>query len=152
MGCGVKFLRILRSTLYKSSLSISITVLFAFDDNSPCLKLKETTFMLYSNIFTYIIVTIQFPLLIIVSTDVIYEFLIWKPNATYTLVKRTIQNQPLAQKILRILLYSLLFLIILSGIVLSFLIYLELLFLTDIVYLILIVSNIFFSIFNIIDT
>jgi hypothetical protein len=149
IGCCNKLLRILRSTLYKSSISIPVMVLFAFDYTAPCLKLRETTFMLFSNVFTYITVAIQFPVLIVVSIDVLYEFYIWKPNATYILVKGSIQGQPICKKIVRVLLYSVLFIIIISGILLSFLIYLELLFLTDVTHLVLVMVNILLSIFNI---
>jgi hypothetical protein len=149
--CCNKFLRVLRSILYKSSISIPILVLFAFDYTKPCLELRETTFMLFSNAFTYITVGIQFPVLIIVFIDVIYEFITWKPNATYSLVKGTIKGQPIGNKILRVGLYSVLFIIIISGILLSFLIYLELLFLTDVLHLVLVLVNILLSIFNICD-
>ncbi len=151
MSCCNKFLRILRSILYKSSISIPVMVLFAFDYTKPCLELRETTFMLFSNAFTYITVAIQFPVLIVISIDVIHEFYTWKPNATYILVKGSIKNQPIGKKILRIALYSVLFIIIISDILLSFLIYLELLFLTDVLHLVLVLVNILLSIFNICD-
>jgi hypothetical protein len=150
--CCNKFLRILRSILYKSSISIPVLVLFAFDYTKPCLELRETTFMLFSNAFTYITVAIQFPVLIIVFIDVIHEFITWTPNATYSLVRGTIKGQPISKKILRVGLYSVLFIIIISGILLSFLIYLELLFLTDIAHLVLVMLSILLSIFNICDT
>ncbi|CAF4616969.1 unnamed protein product [Rotaria socialis] len=87
MNCCNKFLRSLRSTVYKSSISIPVIVLFAFDYARPCLELQQTTFMLFSNAFTYITVAIQFPVLIVVFIDVMYEFCTWRPNATYILVK-----------------------------------------------------------------
>jgi len=150
--CCSKILRVLRSILYKSSISIPVMVLFAFDYTKPCLELKQTTFMLFSNAFTYLTVAIQFPVLIIVFIDVIYEFYAWKPNATYSLVRGTIKGQPVRQKILRILFYSVLFIIIISGILLSFLIYLELLFLTSITHLLLVTVNILLSIIDICGT
>ncbi|CAF4123745.1 unnamed protein product, partial [Rotaria magnacalcarata] len=87
INCCNKFLRSLRSTVYKSSISIPVIVLFAFDYTKPCLELQQTTFMLFSNAFTYITVAIQFPVLIVVFIDVMYEFCTWRPNATYILVK-----------------------------------------------------------------
>ncbi|CAF3966880.1 unnamed protein product, partial [Rotaria magnacalcarata] len=85
INCCNKFLRSLRSTVYKSSISIPVIVLFAFDYTKPCLELQQTTFMLFSNAFTYITVAIQFPVLIVVFIDVMYEFCTWRPNATYIL-------------------------------------------------------------------
>jgi hypothetical protein len=149
LNCCTKTLRIFRSTLYKSSMSIPIMVLFAFNYTTPCLELRKTTFMLFSNAFTYIIVAIQFPILIIVFLDVVYEFYIWKPNATYSLVKGSIRNQPTCKKVGQIVLYSILFIIILSGILLSFVVYLELLFLTHFTHHILVVFNISLSILSI---
>ncbi|CAF2027819.1 unnamed protein product [Rotaria magnacalcarata] len=86
MNCCNKFLRSLRSTVYKSSISIPDIVLFAFDYTRPCLELQQTTFMLFSNAFAYITVAIQFPVLIVVFIDVMYEFCTWRPNATYILI------------------------------------------------------------------
>ncbi|CAF1610274.1 unnamed protein product [Rotaria magnacalcarata] len=86
INCCNKFLRSLRSTVYKSSISIPVIVLFAFDYTKPCLELQQTTFMLFSNAFTYITVAIQFPVLIVVFIDVMYEFCTWRPNATYILL------------------------------------------------------------------
>ena len=147
-GCG-KVLRVLRSTLYKSSMSIPFMVLFAFNYATPCLQLKETTFMVFSNRFTYNVVAIQFPTLAVVFLDVVYEFYVWKPNATYILVKGSMKNQPVRTRIIQITLYSILFMIIIIGIVLSFLIYLELLFLTHFIHHILVVFNVVLSIISI---
>lgn len=147
--CCNKILRIFRSTLYKSSMSIPVMVLFVFNYTTPCLELKKTTFMLFSNAFTYIILAIQFPILILVFVDVIYEFYIWKPNATYILVKGSIKNQPTSKKIIQIVIYSFLFVIIVIGILLSFCIYLELLFLTHFSHHILVGFNILLSILSI---
>ena len=144
--CGSKFLRILRSTLYKSSMSVPIMLLFAFNYATPCLELRKTTLMLFSNSFAYITVAIQFPVLIVVFLDIIYEYYVWKPNATYILVKGSIKNQPLHKKVIQIIVYSILFIIIISGILLSFLIYLELLWLTHISHHILVVFNILLSV------
>jgi hypothetical protein len=152
INCCKKFFRVLRSIFYKSSISIPVMVLFAFDYTKPCLELRQTTFMLFSNAFTYITVAIQFPVLIIVFIDVIYELCTWTPNATYILVRGTIKNQPICQKILRVVLYSVLFIIIISGILLSFVIYLELLILTDITHLLLVTVNILLSIIDICAT
>jgi hypothetical protein len=105
--------------------------------------------MIFSNTFTYLTVAIQFPLLIFICIDVLYEFYIWKPNATYMLVKTSIKDQPICKKILNVLLYSVLFLIMLIGILLSFLIYLELLFIINITHLLLVSTNILLSILNI---
>ncbi len=58
LHCCNKILRTLRSTLYKSSMSIPVMVLFVFNYTTPCLELQKTTFMLYSNAFTYIILAI----------------------------------------------------------------------------------------------
>ena len=149
LQCCSKILRILRSTLYKSSMSIPIMVLFAFNYTTPCLELKKTTFMLFSNAFTYIILAIQFPILLLVFIDVIYEFYIWKPNATYNLVRGSIKNQPTGKKVAQIIIYSILFLIIIIGILISFAIYLELLFLTHFSHHILVAFNILLSILSI---
>ena len=108
INCCSKFFRLMRSTFYKISISIPVTVLFAFDYAKPCLQLKKTTFMLFSNTFTYTTIAIQIPLLIIILIDVLYEWYVWKPNATYMLVKTSIRDQPICTKILRILLFSLL--------------------------------------------
>jgi len=151
MKCCNKFLRILRSVLYKSSISIPIMVLFAFNYSTPCLELKKTTFMIFSNAFTYITVAIQFPVLLAVFIDNIYEYYTWTPNATYKIVKGSIKNQPICTKISCILFYSILFIIIIAGILLSFLIYLELLFLTDIANIVLVSFNILLSLLNICD-
>lgn len=147
-GCN-KILRILRSILYKGSMSIPIMVLFAFNYATPCLQLNATTFMVFSNRFTYIIVAILFPLFAIVFLDIIHEFYVWKPNATYFLVKSSMKNQPVCTKIVHIILYSILFIIIISGILLSFLIYLELFFLTHFTHHILVMFNILLSILSI---
>lgn len=147
-GCN-KFLRILRSTLYKGSMSIPVMVLFVFNYATPCLQLKETTFMVFSNRFAYIILAIQFPILAVVFLDVAYEFYVWKPNATYNLVRGSMKNQPVRTKIIQIILYSVLFIITISGILLSFLIYLELVFLTHFTHHVLVVLNIFLSILSI---
>lgn len=80
-------------------MSIPIMVLFAFDYTKRCLELRNTTFMVFSNAFAYITLAILFPVLLIVSLDVIYEFYIWKPNATYSLVKVSIEGQPICTKI-----------------------------------------------------
>jgi hypothetical protein len=149
LNCCNKLFRILRSTLYKSSISIPVTVLFAFNYTKSCLELKETTFMLFSNTFTYLTVAIQFPILIIIFLDVLYEFYIWKPNATYILVKTSIKDQPIWKKIFRVVLYSLLFVLMITGILLLFLIYLELMFIINITHLVLVTSNILLSIFTI---
>ncbi|CAF4130945.1 unnamed protein product [Rotaria magnacalcarata] len=145
MNCCNKFLRSLRSTVYKSSISIPDIVLFAFDYTRPCLELQQTTFMLFSNAFAYITVAIQFPVLIVVFIDVMYEFCTWRPNATYILVKGSIKDQPICQKIIYTILYSFLFLVVSSDILLSFLIYLELLFLIEITHLVLVGFNISLS-------
>ncbi|CAF1170713.1 unnamed protein product [Adineta steineri] len=150
-GC-TKFLRILRSVLYKSSMSIPVMVLFAFNYVTPCLQLRATTFMIFSNMFTYIVLAIQFPILLVVSIDVLYEFYIWKPNATYRLVRGTMKNQPTGMKIFQIILYSLLFAIIIIGIIVSFLIYLELMFLTHVTHHVLVMFNILLSIISIVYT
>lgn len=147
-GCG-KILRVLRSTLYKSSMSIPVMVLFVFNYATPCLQLKETTFMVFSNQFTYIIVAILFPILAIIFLDVVYEFYVWKPNATYILVKGSMKNQSVGTKAIQLILYSILFMIIVGGIVFSFLIYLELFLLTHITHHILVMFNIALSILSI---
>ncbi len=149
INCINKLFRIFRSILYKSSISIPVTVLFAFNYTKACLELKETTFMLFSNTFTYLTVAIQFPILIIIFLDVLYEFYIWKPNATYILVKTSIKDQPIWKKIFRVVLYSLLFVLMITGILLLFLIYLELMFIINITHLVLVTSNILLSIFTI---
>lgn len=112
MQCCGKIVRFLRSTLYKTSMSIPIMVLFAFDYTKRCLELRNTTFMVFSNAFAYITLAILFPVLLIVSLDVIYEFYIWKPNATYSLVKVSIEGQPICTKIRWNLVYLVLFVII----------------------------------------
>jgi hypothetical protein len=153
INCCDKFLRILRSTLYKSSISIPVAVLFAFDYTKPCLQLKKTTFMLFSNEFAYVTVAIQFPVLIIVFIDVILEFYTRKPYATYKLIRDSIQeDQPTCKKILRVVFYSVLSIITISGILLSFVIYLELLFVINSTHLLLVLFNVLLSIFNIVDT
>ena len=75
----------LRSIVYKSSISIPTTVLFAFDYKKPCLELRKTTSMVFSNNFAYLTIAIQLPVLAVILIDVLHEFYKWKPNATYEL-------------------------------------------------------------------
>ena len=123
--------------------------LFAFNYATPYLRLKETTFMVFSNRFTYIIVAIEFPMLAIVFLDVVHEFYVWKPSATYILVKASMKNQSVCTKIIQIILYSILSMIIIAGIVLSFLIHLELLFLTHFTHHVLAMFNVVLRILSV---
>lgn len=144
-----KFFRILRSMAYKNSLSIPATVLFAFDYTKPCLKLKKTTFMVFSNSFTYVTIAIECPLLAIIFIDVVYELYKWKPNAGYDLLKTTIENQPTCRKTLHIVLYSILFMIIIFLLYLSLSIYLKLFLLINLPHILLVGSNVLLSIASI---
>lgn len=78
-----------RAIVYKSSISIPVTVLFAFDYKKACLKLKASPSMIFSNSFTYTVIAIVFPLLLIILCNEIYELrkrYKYKSNATYDLV------------------------------------------------------------------
>jgi hypothetical protein len=149
LNCYNKFFRTLRTIVYKNSLSLPATALFAFDYTKPCLELKLPTTMLFSNSFTYLTIIIEFPLFAIILIDVLYELYKWRPNATYDLLKTSVKDQPIGRRILRIIMYSILFLIILFFIYLSISIYVKLFLVIHLTHLLLIGSNVFLSIVSI---
>jgi len=128
-NCLNKIFRILRATTYKSSISLPVIILFAFDYKQPCLKLKKTTYMIFSNTFTFTVVAIEFPLLIIIFINEIYELYKlyrMRANPTYDLVKTSVDGQPTPRNVLHIVLYAILYLTILFLLYLCLTIYVKL--------------------------
>lgn len=128
-NCLNKIFRILRAITYKSSISLPVIILFAFDYKQPCLKLKKTTYMIFSNTFTFTVVAIEFPLLIIIFINEIYELYKlyrMRANPTYDLVKTSVDGQPTPRNVLHIVLYAILYLTILFLLYLCLTIYVKL--------------------------
>lgn len=91
----VKVFRFLRSFAYKNAISIPMTAIFAFDYKKPCLTLRKTTSMVFSNSFTYTIIAIEVPLITLIFIHVSYEFYnVVTKKKPYGSVKSSDNEQP----------------------------------------------------------
>jgi hypothetical protein len=134
MNCSIKFKRFLRSFVYKGLISVPVMVLFAFDYTKPCLELKNSMLIsfsndymssnrltpsnrptpsneftslndfIFANEFVFGVVLIQFPIMIFVFINIINEFSKPEPNKNYQLVTGSIEGQSICKKIFRVIL------------------------------------------------
>jgi len=143
-----KIFRILRATACKSSMTLPVTILFAFDYKEPCLRLKAMENNIFSNTFAFTIIAIEFPLLFIIFVNEIYDFYQFykqKSNPTYDSVENFNNNQTIRRRILYVILY----LIVLFLLYLSVTLYIQLFLVISLPQYLLTGSNILLSIASI---